>query len=211
MRAQHYRFAHQVLMADVLSDPEGSWTRLSTDGAAVLSKTWQRAAEGVPESEQIAEAGLRAATVPSPWGSQSILVTLPPPAEPTECHQVALVRGPDGKVRYFVMEQGLEKTPGTPRAYWAEWRLSPGGGQMRIRGEDLRAVDAGAFFEAIAGELVGRTGDEEDAPTQVQPSTPKSARQLARPGASSRLPVMVIVGVLVLAAVGWVVWRYLVH
>jgi hypothetical protein len=51
-----------------------------------------------------------------------------------------------------VAARGIEGEGGAPRAYWAEWRLTPTG-MMRIRGVDLPAISPEAFVAAAAAEV----------------------------------------------------------
>ncbi|MDI1480189.1 hypothetical protein [Polyangium sp. y55x31] len=152
MRQQHYRFAHQVLMSAVLRDPSAWWAAAAAQGNTMLQQAWAAAGEGLgPENHADGSSLVITPMYPAP-GVEALLITLPPPQAPTECHYVALVRAGGQPPRYFVAERGIEGEGGVQRAYWAEWRQPPGGGIMRIRGADLPAISPEAFLAAAAAE-----------------------------------------------------------
>jgi len=153
MRQQHYRFAHQVFFHKVYSDPEGWWRRLTNGQTADVGMVWVEAGEGLSTHELIS-ADLRLDRVTSVPGVDAMVITLPTPLNPTEAHYVAVCRNPNGgAVRYFVLENGVPADNGRPRAFWSEWRGAPGGGVMRIRGQDVDPITPEAFLTDIADEL----------------------------------------------------------
>ena len=152
MRQQHYRFAHQVLMNAVVSDPEGWWQRLSERGEVVLGPAWSAAGKDLDAADQVEPVGLSVQERADVLGLEAILITLPKPEAPNECFFIALVRRVGGPIRYFVLEKGFDSDDGIPRAFWAEWR-GAAGTTMRIRGEDIPEVTPNGFLTAIAGEL----------------------------------------------------------
>lgn len=138
-------------MSAVLRDPAGWWAAAATHGNAMLQQAWAAAGEGLGPEDRADGSSLKIAPMwPAP-GIEALLITLPPPQAPTECHFIALVRGAGQPPRYFVAERGIDGEGGVQRAYWAEWRLSSGG-IMRIRGADLPAISAEAFIAAAAQE-----------------------------------------------------------
>lgn len=139
-------------MSAVLRDPYGWWAAAAAQGSTMLQQAWAAAGEGLgPEDRADGAALVITPMYPAP-GVEALLITLPPPQAPTECHYVALVRAGGQPPRYFVMERGIDGEGGAQRAYWAEWRQSPGGGIMRIRGADLPAISPEAFLAAAARE-----------------------------------------------------------
>lgn len=142
-------------MQRVLSDPEGWLQRLRTEGGNALMAPWTEAGQGVGPSDMVDPMGLDAR--PMEQGLDGMLVTLPAPMAPTECYFVALLRAPDG-VRYFLAEMT------SSGVCWAEWKRAPGGGVMRIRGEDLAAPTVEAFARAIAQEAGVTPGGVAPAP-----------------------------------------------
>jgi len=155
MRQQHYRFAHQHLKDQLLRDPAGFWAAASAQGAAMLQHEWAAAGEGLGPQDRADGAGLSIAPMsPSP-GVEALLITLPPPQFPAECHFIALVKVDGGAPRYFVAERGADGAGGVPRAFWAEWKRGPGGAVMRVRGEDLPAIHPDALLAAAVAECRG--------------------------------------------------------
>ena len=151
MRQQHYRFAHQHFMQEVLRDGTGWLGRLRSEGANCLIRPWTEAGQGVAPDDMADPMGLDAK--PLEHGLDGMLVILPSPNATTECYFAAVVRAADGEVRYFLAERGADGTNGTARASWVEWRQGPGGGVMRIRGQELPSITVDAFEAAIAQEL----------------------------------------------------------
>ena len=139
-------------MSAVLRDPAGWWAASATQGNVMLQQAWAAAGEGLGP-EHLADGSALSISLmhPAP-GVEALLITLPPPQAPTECHYVALVRAGGQPPRYFVAERGIEGDGGAPRAYWAEWRQAPGG-IMRIRGADLPAIHPEAFVAAVSAEF----------------------------------------------------------
>ena len=154
MRQQYYRFAHQVVMHAVLRDPESWWATAQTRGLAMLRQAWVTAGQDLPVQDMAAASLLQIAHSTDVPGVEALVITLPPPTAPSECYFIALVRAPGRTPRYFVAERGVDADGVVPRAFWAEWRHAPGGGVMRIRGEDLPEIGARALISAAAGECV---------------------------------------------------------
>ncbi|MDI1449079.1 hypothetical protein [Polyangium sp. 6x1] len=179
MRQQHYRFAHQVLMSAVLRDPSGWWAAAAAQGNAMLQQAWAAAGEGLgPEDRADGTALTLAPVYPAP-GVEALLITLPPPQAPTECHYIALVRAAGQPPRYFVAERGIEGEGGAQRAYWAEWRFSPGGGIMRMRGADLPAISPEAFVAAAVASCGAAPPAPQAAPWQgSRPNTPAKVNRV---------------------------------
>lgn len=112
MRQHHYNFAHRVLPMDV-AEGDKLWAIISSDRAAsYLEVRWKAAAAGAtPESSK----GL-IWLAPVTLGSTEIrLIRMPPPQSMSEVHHAAIARGADGRLRYFIAEQG------DGRVFLAEW------------------------------------------------------------------------------------------
>ncbi|MGC4122803.1 MAG: hypothetical protein QM765_51170 [Myxococcales bacterium] len=205
MRQQHYRFAHEVLRDAVLANPELWWNRLHSAASASLAGLWEQAGEGLPATELVEAPALDAMPMPL-TGGEALLVALPRPTSPTECHYAALIRpGGQKRIRYFVMELGLPSPESGERAYWAEWRIAPGGGVMRVRGADLPCIGASAFLQAIEGKLANLFADE-PGPTVVASNKAAPAAQPARSsGSSKKLALLIVFGAVLLGG-GWLLY-----
>ena len=151
MRKQHYRFAHTVLMTNVLLDPEAFWSRLESLGDAALLPSWQESADGLGPDDLVQGTPSVQPMSPAP-DARALVITMPAPQSMTECYWVALVRVGQSPPRYFVAERGADTEAGGVRAYWAEWKRAPGGGVMRVRGEDLPSITPDALLAAAMSE-----------------------------------------------------------
>jgi hypothetical protein len=158
MRAQHYRFAHQVLMDAVTRNPEAWWGGAETHGVAMIQQAWAAAATALSPPDLVDGPAPTLEPRQIAPGAQAWLVTMPPPREPAECHFAAILKVGNEPPRYFVCELGAPSETGAPRCYWAEWRLAPGGGVMRIRGRDLPDATAETFLAAAAQEIAATPG-----------------------------------------------------
>lgn len=177
MHQQYYRFAHQVVMHAVLRDPESWWATARTRGLAMLQQAWVTAGQDLPVQDTAAASRLQIAhvpDVPDAPGVEALVITLPPPTAPSECYFIALVRAPGRTPRYFLAERGVDADGLVPRAFLAEWRQAPGGGVMRIHGEDLPEISARALLSAAAAECA--PAPAASAPAATPPPAP------ARPG-----------------------------
>lgn len=173
MRAQHYRFAHQVLTGEALDVRAALWQRLRTDPAGTLQGLWARAGEGLPEADRLEAPALEAIPLPMNAGREALLVSLPPPQAATECHHVALVREGGSRLRYFCMEKGLDGPDGSERTCWSEWRRAPDGSLLRVRGADLASASASAFLQALEPELERPQEAAPAPPAQASPAAPR--------------------------------------
>ncbi|MFO0589424.1 MAG: hypothetical protein U0441_17940 [Polyangiaceae bacterium] len=151
MRKQHYRFAHTVLMTNVLLDPEAFWSRLESLGDAALLPSWQESADGLGPEDLVQGTPTVQPMSPAP-DARALVITMPAPQSMTECYWVALVRVGQSPPRYFVAERGADAEGGRVRAYWAEWKRAPGGGVMRVRGDDLPAITPEALLSVAVSE-----------------------------------------------------------
>lgn len=175
MRQQYYRFAHQVVMHAVLRDPETWWTTARTRGVSMLQQAWVTAGQDLPVQDMTAASRLEIESITDVPGVEALVITLPPPNAPSECYYIALVRAPGQAPRYFLAERGVDAAGGTPRAFRAEWRQAPGGGIMRIRGEDLPEIRPRALVIAAAEECVDTpAATATPAATPTAPVTPTS-------------------------------------
>ncbi len=119
----------------------------------MVRDAWNAAGAGLGPQD-CADGSSLAITPMSPApGVDAVVITLPFPMAPTECYFVAVVRVGGNAPRYFVSERGMDADGGAPRAYWAEWKQSPGGGVMRIRGADLPAISPEALVSAAITEI----------------------------------------------------------
>ena len=114
-------------MNAVLRDPFGWWAASATQGSMMLRQAWAAAGEGLGPEERVDDANLQITHMSPAPGVEALVITLPPPQAPTECHFIALVRAGNQPPRYFVAERGIDGDGGAPRAYWAEWRQVPAG------------------------------------------------------------------------------------
>ena len=198
MRQQYYRFAHQVVMHAVLRDPESWWATAQTRGLAMLQQAWVTAGQALPVQDNAAASRLRIDHVTDVPGVEALVITLPPPTAPSECYFIALVRAPGQTPRYFVAERGVDADGVVPRAFRAEWRQAPGGGVMRIRGEDLPEISARALIAAAAEEGVAVPAASIPVSTPTPTPTPTTPTVVAAPrerGLRRRLglPVLLLV------------------
>jgi len=160
-------------MSAVLRDPSAWWAAAAAQGHAMLQQAWAAAGEGLGPQDHADGSALTLAPVYPAPGVEALLITLPPPQAPTECHYIALVRVAGQPPRYFVAERGIEGEGGAQRAYWAEWGHAPGGGIMRIRGADLPAISPEAFVATVAAVCNAAPPGPQAPPWQgVRPNTP---------------------------------------
>ncbi len=194
MRQQHYRFAHQVLMQAVLRDPFAWFSNVAVHGQAMLRDAWAAAGEGLGPQDCADGSALAIAPMSPAPGIDAIVITLPFPIAPTECYFIAVIRVGGNAPRYFVAERGMDADGGAQRAYWAEWKQTPGG-VMRIRGADLPAITPEALVSAAVAES---SGPPQNAPYQGPPPGGAQWPQPAAPAPKqkSRLPLFVGCGCL---------------
>lgn len=162
-------------MNAVLRDSYAWWISSSTHGISMLQQAWAAAGAGLGPQDLADGSGLQIVPMAPLAGVEALLITLPPPEAPTECYFIALVRTAGQAPRYFVCERGFDGEGGVLRAYWAEWRLTPGG-LMRIRGVDLPAPNAQAFLAAVAEECRATPAMPQQAPFAA--TKPKSRAPL---------------------------------
>jgi hypothetical protein len=202
VRQQYYRFAHQVVMHELLRDPESWWATAQTRGLAMLQQAWVTAGQDLPVQDMAAASQLRIDAVTDVPGVEALVISLPPPAAPSECYFIALVRAPGRPPRYFVAERGVDAGGSVARAFLAEWRQTPDGGVMRIHGEDLPEISARALVSAAAQECVEAHATVTAAaalapppgPTRAPAATPRERGMLRRLALPVFLPVALVGG-----------------
>jgi hypothetical protein len=138
-------------MNAVLRDPFAWFNGAATHGTAMLRDAWNAAGAGLGPQDCADGSSLAIAPMSPAPGVEAIVITLPSPIAPTECYFITIVRVGANAPRYFVAERGVDGEGGAPRAYWAEWKQTPGG-VMRIRGADLPAITPEAFVNAAVAE-----------------------------------------------------------
>jgi len=153
-------------MNAVLRDPFAWFSNAATHGNAMLQEAWAAAGAGLAPQDCADGSSLSIAPMSPTPGVDALVIMLPPPVAPTECYFIAIVRVGGNAPRYFVAERGVEGEGGAPRAYWAEWKQTPGG-VMRIRGADLPAITPDALVSAAVAES---SGAPQNAPGQPPPA-----------------------------------------
>lgn len=148
-RPQHHQFAHRTLRDAVLKDPTDAVNNLWGAGAqSWLRKIWDQAGLEVGSAE--VPALLRTGHGDMDM-HDAIVMTFPPPLNPTEAYgALAVFRalGPK-EPRYYLLERGVDGDDGKPRAYWVEYRADG----MRIRGEDVAGTDPKLLVAVARAEM----------------------------------------------------------
>lgn len=157
-------------MNAVLRDPFAWFASAAVQGNAMLHDAWNAAGAGLEPRDCADGSSLAIAPMSPAPGIDAIVITMPVPMAPAECYFIAVVRVGGNAPRYFVAERGVDADGGIPRAYWAEWKQSPGGGVMRIRGADLPAITLDALLSAAIAE-------SSSAPQNAQWQGPPGAAQ----------------------------------
>jgi hypothetical protein len=202
VRAQHYRFCHQVLTDAVLQSPDRWWAAAAAQGVAMVHQAWATAGQGLGPDDLVDGSALQIGPLMHVPGVEAVVITPPPPQAPAECYFIALVRVPGGSPRYFVAERGVDADGGVPRAFWAEWRYAPGGGIMRIRGQDLPQISPEALVAAAAEECRGAPA----APFVPSPGGAPAPAKKNRAGLFVGCGCLSLVGLVVLVG-GWLFYQ----
>lgn len=136
-RPHHYTFAHGVLRAMTLQEPERMGESLRGErGEAFLHGLWHHVGQSLNESERLRSVGLSLDSFGVAGNAALHVVRLPPPVTTTEAHMVAILLQPRPfrfpaqdqerlQPRYFTLERGLSET--VDRTVLGEWTHSGDG------------------------------------------------------------------------------------
>ncbi|WP_130410478.1 hypothetical protein [Fluviicoccus keumensis] len=107
----------------MLTEPEETFALYrEADGGVFLLRLWEHVASDLPELDRIPGKGLSIWYRPEGEESEAVVLTFPPPQARSEAWYLGAFRNPDGNIRIFCLERGIDPLTQEPLAILAEFR-----------------------------------------------------------------------------------------